>query len=118
MRMLSYVLNNRLKRPNVALRRVMAWTHRRWKNGLEQHRKHLASGNASQAIGLADGVVRTLERERAAMDDVLRALKQKKKLKQRYEGREDRDRWEAMLKTSSPPPTIGFGAMQRCCLSR
>ena len=31
------------------------------------------------------------------MDDVLRALKQKKKLKQRYEGREDKDRWEAML---------------------
>ena len=64
---------------------------------LEQASEALASGNASQAIGLADGVVRTLERERAAMDDVLRALKQKKKLKQRYEGREDRDRWEAML---------------------
>ena len=63
---------------------------------LEQASEALASGNASQAIGLADGVVRTLERERA-MDDVLRALKQKKKLKQRYEGREDKDRWEAML---------------------
>lgn len=64
---------------------------------LEQASEALASGNASQAIGLADGVVRTLERERAAMDDVLRALKQKKKLKQRYEGREDKDRWDAML---------------------
>ena len=64
---------------------------------LEQASQALASGNASQAIGLADGVVRTLERERAAMDDVLRALKQKKKLKQRYEGRDDKDRWEAML---------------------
>lgn len=64
---------------------------------LEQASEALASGNASQAIGLADGVVRTLERERAAMDDVLRALKQKKKLKQRYEGRDDKDRWEAML---------------------
>ena len=64
---------------------------------LEQASEALESGNASQAIGLADGVVRTLERERAAMDDVLRALKQKKKLKQRYEGREDKDRWEAML---------------------
>ena len=64
---------------------------------LEQASEALASGNASQAIGLADGVVRTLERERAAMDDVLRARKQKKKLKQRYEGREDKDRWEAML---------------------
>lgn len=64
---------------------------------LEQASDALASGNASQAIGLADGVVRTLERERAAMDDVLRALKQKKKLKQRYEGREDHERWDAML---------------------
>jgi hypothetical protein len=64
---------------------------------LEQASEALASGNASQAIGLADGVVRTLERERAAMDDVLRALKQKKNLKQRYEGREDKDHWEAML---------------------
>ncbi|MGB0377261.1 MAG: hypothetical protein ACPGGE_00450, partial [Poseidonia sp.] len=64
---------------------------------LKQASEALASGNASQAIGLADGVVRTLERERAAMDDVLRALKQKKKLKQRYEGREDKDHWEAML---------------------
>lgn len=64
---------------------------------LEQASQALASGNASQAIGLADGVVRTLERERAAMDDVLRALKQKKNLKQRYEGREDKERWEAML---------------------
>ena len=64
---------------------------------LEQASEALASGNASQAIGLADGVVRTLERERAAMDDVLRALKQQKKLKQRYEGREDKDRWDAML---------------------
>ena len=52
------------------------------------------------------------------MDDVLRALKQKKKLKQRYEGREDKDRWEAMLSDTSPPPTIGFGAMLRCCWSR
>ena len=56
---------------------------------LEQAAAALASGNASQAIGLADGVVRTLERERAAMDDVLRALKQKKKLTKRFEHRED-----------------------------
>ena len=64
---------------------------------LEQASQALTTGNASQAIGLADGVVRTLERERAAMDDVLRALKQKKKLKQRYEERDDKNRWEAML---------------------
>ena len=64
---------------------------------LEQAAEALASGNASQAIGLADGVVRTLERERAAMDDVLRALKQKKKLTKRFEHRDDRADWETML---------------------
>ncbi len=64
---------------------------------LEQAGDALASGNASQAIGLADGVVRTVERERAAMDDVLRALKQKKKLMKRFEGRDDRAAWEARL---------------------
>lgn len=64
---------------------------------LEQAGEALASGNASQAIGLADGVVRTVERERAAMDDVLRALKQKKKLMKRFEGRDDQAAWEARL---------------------
>ena len=47
---------------------------------LDHAAEALSLGNASQAIGLADGVVRTVERERAAMDDVLRALKQKKNL--------------------------------------
>ena len=64
---------------------------------LEQAADALASGNASQTIGLADGVVRTVERERAAMDDVLRALKQKKKLRARFSDRDDRDTWDSML---------------------
>jgi hypothetical protein len=64
---------------------------------LAQATNALASGNASQAIGLADGVVRTVERERAAMDDVLRALKQKKKLRARYAGRDDQETWDSML---------------------
>ena len=64
---------------------------------LEQATEALASGNASQAIGLADGVVRTVERERAAMDDVLRALKQKKKLIKRFENRDDREDWAARM---------------------
>ena len=57
----------------------------------------LEAGNASQAIGLADGVVRTIERERAAMDDVLRALKQKKQLVKRFEGRSDEATWADSL---------------------
>ena len=64
---------------------------------LDQAEQALEAGNASQAIGLADGVVRTVERERAAMDDVLRALKQKKQLTKRYESRDDRETWNAML---------------------
>jgi hypothetical protein len=64
---------------------------------LAQEVNALSSGNASQAIGLADGVVRTVERERAAMDDVLRALKQKKKLVARYTGRDDQETWDSML---------------------
>ena len=61
----------------------------------------LEQGNASQAIGLADGVVRTIERERAAMDDVLRALKQKKNLTKRFEGRDDEAKWRAACFTKS-----------------
>ena len=64
---------------------------------LEQAETALRDGNASQAIGLADGVVRTVERERAAMDDVLRALKQKKQLTKRYQDRDDRTEWDDML---------------------
>ena len=64
---------------------------------LSQAEHALEAGNASQAIGLADGVVRTVERERAAMDDVLRALKQKKQLTKRYQDRDDRATWDGML---------------------
>ena len=64
---------------------------------LGQAEQALEAGNASQAIGLADGVVRTVERERAAMDDVLRALKQKKQLTKRYQHRDDRATWDGML---------------------
>ena len=63
----------------------------------EQAEVALETGNASQAIGLADGIVRTIERERAAMDDVLRALKQKKQLIKRFEGRDDEAVWRNAL---------------------
>ncbi len=58
----------------------------------------LDSGNASQATGLADGVVRTIHAERSAMDDVRRALKQKKKLTEKFKHREDKEEWEKRLK--------------------
>ena len=57
----------------------------------------LENGNASQATGLADGVVRTIHAERSAMDDVRRALKQKKQLTRKFEHREDKKDWEERL---------------------
>ena len=54
-------------------------------------------GNASQAVGLADGVVRSVKAERVAMDDTRRALRQKKKLVKQFESRQDSDEWQAKL---------------------
>ena len=51
-----------------------------------------------QATGLADGVVRTIQAERSAMDDVRRALKQKKQLTEKFKHREDKAEWEKRLK--------------------
>ena len=61
---------------------------------MEQANQALDNGNASQATGLADGVVRTIQAERSAMDDVRRAFKQKKKLLKRFEHRDDKEHWE------------------------
>ena len=57
----------------------------------------LDAGNASQAVGLADGVVRSIKAERVAMDDTRRALRQKKKLVKQFESRQDSDEWQARL---------------------
>ena len=57
----------------------------------------LDDGNASQAIGLADGIVRSIKAEREAMDDTRRALRQKKKLVKQFENRQDSDVWQAKL---------------------
>ena len=51
----------------------------------------IEAGNPSQAIGLADGVVRAIETERSAMDNVRRALKQRKKLIEQYKERDDKN---------------------------
>ena len=61
---------------------------------LEHAESALDSGNAGQAIGLADGVVRSIHNEREAMDTVQRALRQRKKLVAQYESRDDRKEWD------------------------
>ena len=57
----------------------------------------LEAGDASQAVGLADGVVRSIKAEREAMDDTRRALRQKKKLIKQFDSRKDSEEWHAKL---------------------
>ncbi len=67
------------------------------KTRLDNAATALDAGNASQAVGLADGVVRSIKAERVAMDDTRRALRQKKKLVKQFESRQDSDEWQARL---------------------
>ena len=61
---------------------------------LNRAEKAIEAGSPSQAIGLADGVVRSIEAEREAMDNVRRALKQRKKLVAQYKDRDDKKDWD------------------------
>ncbi|MEJ6715870.1 MAG: hypothetical protein QNL20_02210 [Euryarchaeota archaeon] len=64
---------------------------------LAQAEAALDAGNSGQAIGLADGVVRSIQNEREAMDDVQRALRQRKKLSAQYESRDDSEHWDGRM---------------------
>ncbi len=66
-------------------------------NRLAQAEQAIEAGSPSQAIGLADGVVRSLESEREAMDTVRRALKQRNKLVSQYQNRDDKTEWDDRL---------------------
>jgi len=61
---------------------------------LNRAEQAIEAGSPSQAIGLADGVVRSIEAEREAMDNVRRALKQRKKLVAQYKDRDDKKDWD------------------------
>ncbi len=69
-----------------------------WNERLESAEKNLRAGEFSLARGLSDGIVREVRKEREAMGDVQRALRQKKTLKERWMGRSDADDWEERLK--------------------
>ncbi len=69
-----------------------------WKDRLEGAAKHLEEGEFSLARGMSDGIVREVRKEREAMSDVQRALRQKKKIKERWKGRSDAKDWEERLK--------------------
>ena len=66
-------------------------------NRLEKAEKAMHSGNQTLVSGISDGIIREIESERAAMDDVLRALKQKKHLIQKWKDRDDKSEWDAKL---------------------
>lgn len=66
---------------------------------LKRAEQAIDAGSPSQAIGLADGVVRSIEAERTAMDNVRRGLKQRKKLVAQFKDRDDKDDWEKRLKS-------------------
>ena len=69
---------------------------------LEQRLEHaeeaLEAGDTGQSIGLAEGVIRVIQVEREAMEIVRRALRQRKKLIQRFETLEDAEDWNNRLK--------------------
>ena len=69
----------------------------RLESRLDSAETELESGNHSQAKGLADGVIREINAEREAMDDVRRALRQKVHLVSRWSNREDSSDWYSRL---------------------
>ena len=68
-----------------------------WEQRLKQASQALEDGDHSLARGLCDGIVREIDRERAAMDDVRRGLRQRKKLVARFSKRTDADDWQERL---------------------
>ncbi|MEC7704588.1 MAG: hypothetical protein VX906_05015 [Candidatus Thermoplasmatota archaeon] len=69
-----------------------------WEERLEMASKHLEDGDFSLARGLSDSIVREVRKERDAMGDVQRALRQKKKIKQRWKGHDDASLWDERIK--------------------
>ncbi len=64
---------------------------------LDNAETELEQGNSAQAKGLADGIVREINSEREAMDEVRRALRQKVHLISTWSEREDADDWNDRL---------------------
>jgi hypothetical protein len=61
---------------------------------LAQAQKAYDEGLASQAVGLSEGIIRTIENEREAMDYTRRAMKQKKNLSKQIEAFGNKSEWE------------------------
>ncbi len=68
--------------------------------------KHLEDGDFSLARGLSDSIVREVRKERDAMGDVQRALRQKKKIKQRWKGHDDASLWDDYYNPGTETPGV------------
>ena len=64
---------------------------------LEKAEEELEQGNHAQVKGLSDGIVREINAEREAMDDVRRALRQKVHLVTKWSERDDAALWDDRL---------------------
>lgn len=64
---------------------------------LEKAEIELEQGNHAQVKGLSDGIVREINAEREAMDDVRRALRQKVHLVTKWSERDDAAEWDSRL---------------------
>lgn len=65
---------------------------------LEQAEAALEAGDTGQSIGLAEGVIRVIQVEREAMESVRRALRQRKKITERFSGFADEEEWVTRFK--------------------
>ena len=65
---------------------------------LEQAESALEAGDTGQSIGLAEGVFRVIQIERESMETVRRALRQRKKITERFEHFTDAEEWMARFK--------------------
>lgn len=65
---------------------------------LEQAEAALEAGDTGQSIGLAEGVIRVIQIEREAMETVRRALRQRKKITERFSGFADEKEWMTRFK--------------------
>ena len=65
---------------------------------LEQAESALEAGDTGQSIGLAEGVLRVIQIERESMETVRRALRQRKKITERFEHFTDAEEWMARFK--------------------
>ena len=65
---------------------------------LEQAEAALEAGDTGQSIGLAEGVIRVIQLEREAMETVRRALRQRKKITERFSGFADEKEWMVRFK--------------------